>query len=104
MDPAAQLQQLYAAGFDLQTFERFPKAVGVAKGNCIVLMTAAVDGLIMIGQPGWRMGEAIGVLTQAGCHKVFQNKGELLEATPERVEELRRFEAEVKKILGRSRA
>jgi hypothetical protein len=97
--PARQLQALYAAGFDLQTFDRYPKAVGVAKGNCIVLMTAATDGLIMLGAPGWRMGEVLGVLTEVSGRKVFQAKAELLEATAERVEELHNFTAEVRSIL-----
>ena len=37
-DPAEQLQRLYLAGFELQTFDRFPKCVGVVRDNCIALL------------------------------------------------------------------
>lgn len=61
-DPAEQLQSIYLAGFELQTFDRFPKCVGVVRDHCIALVVPSVDGLQMLGTPGWRMGEAIGVL------------------------------------------
>jgi hypothetical protein len=32
-DPAEQLQQIYLAGFEIETFERFPKCVGVVRDN-----------------------------------------------------------------------
>ena len=34
-DPAEQLQRIYLAGFELQTFDRFPKCVGVVRDGCI---------------------------------------------------------------------
>jgi hypothetical protein len=63
-DPAEQLQRIYLAGFELQTFDRFPKCVGVVRGSCIALVVPSVGGLQMLGTPGWRIGEAIGVLTR----------------------------------------
>jgi hypothetical protein len=30
-DSAEQLQRLYLAGFELQTFERYPKCIGVVR-------------------------------------------------------------------------
>src|ERR1700694_5426539 len=81
-DPAEQLQRLYLAGFDLQTFDRFPKCVGVVRDGCIALLAPSTGGLPMLGTPGWRLGEAIGVLVEAGGHQVFQAKQETLEATP----------------------
>ena len=62
MDPAQQLQNMYLAGFEFQTFDRFPKCIGVARGECIALLVPGVGGLQVLGTPGWRMGEAIGVL------------------------------------------
>ena len=59
MDSAEQLQRIYLAGFELQTFDRFPKAVGVVRGECIALLEATPGGLTMIGTPGWRMGEVM---------------------------------------------
>ncbi len=100
MDPAEQLQRIYLAGFELQTFDLFPKAIGVTKGNCVALLTATPNGLTTIGTPGWRMGEVLGVLTEVAGRKVFQFKSQVVEATPERLEELRRFEEDIRQLLA----
>ncbi|MGH9537738.1 MAG: hypothetical protein ACRD3H_07430 [Terriglobales bacterium] len=99
-DPAEQLQLLYLAGFDLQTFDRFPKCVGVVRDDCIALLVPSPDGLQMLGTPGWRMGEAIGVLVEVGGRQVFQAKQEIVEATPERLETLRSFRAQLTAVLN----
>ena len=99
-DPAQQLQRIYLAGFQLETFERFPKAIGVVRDNVIALLEATPEGLRMIGTPGWRMGEAMGVLIQMGGRQVFQNKAEIVEATPERLETMRRVREELEGLLA----
>src|SRR5215813_3747700 len=101
MDTAEQLQRIYMAGFELQTFDRYPKCIGVIRDNCIALLVPAGDGLQILGTPGWRMGEAIGVLTEKGGRQVFQSKNELVDATPERLEALRKFRTDLDKFLGR---
>jgi hypothetical protein len=98
-DSAEQLQRLYLAGFELQTFERYPKCIGVMRDNCVALLVPGVDGLQVLGTPGWRMGEVMGVLTEKEGRKVFQAKAELVEATPERLEVLRRFRDELGELL-----
>jgi hypothetical protein len=98
-DPAEQLQRLYLAGFDLQTFDRFPKCVGVVRDGCIALLVPSTDGLQMLGAPGWCLGEAIGVLVEAGGRQVFQAKQEILEATPERLKILDHFRADLRRVL-----
>jgi hypothetical protein len=100
MDLSEQLQRIYLAGFELQTFDRFPKAIGVVKGNCIALVTATPAGLTTIGTPGWKMGEVLGVLTEVAGRKVFQAKSEAIEATPERLDELARFREELGRLLS----
>jgi hypothetical protein len=99
-DPAQQLQRIYLAGFELQTFDRFPKCVGVVRDGCIALLVPSIDGLQMLGTPGWRLGEAIGVLVEAGGRKFFQAKQETLDATPERLETLSRFRADLRELLS----
>jgi hypothetical protein len=101
MDPAEQLQRIYLAGFELQTFDRFPKCVGVVRDNCIAMLVPGVDGFQILGTPGWRMGEAIGVLVEKNGRQLFQNKQEILEATPERLDMLRRFKEDLKALLDR---
>ncbi len=99
-DPAEQLQQLYVAGFDLKVFDRFPKCVGLVRDSCIALLVPSPDGLQMLGTPGWLMGEAMGVLVEIGDRRVFQAKQEIVEATPERLEALRKFREDLKELLG----
>ena len=98
-DSAEQLQRLYLAGFELQTFERYPKCIGVIRENCVALLVPGVDGLQILGTPGWRMGEVMGVLTEREGRKVFQAKTEIVGATPERIEALRKFGEELKELL-----
>jgi hypothetical protein len=90
-DSAEQLQRIYLAGFELQTFERYPKCIGVMRDNCVALLVPGVDGLQILGTPGWRMGEVMGVLTEREGRRVFQSKGEVVEATPERLALLQKF-------------
>jgi hypothetical protein len=98
-DSAEQLQRLYLAGFELQTFDRYPKCIGVMRENCVALLVPGVDGLQILGTPGWRMGEVMGVLTEMEGRKVFQAKSEVVEATAERLLELQTFHDELKKVL-----
>src|ERR1700681_1382201 len=98
-DPAEQLQKIYLAGFELQTFDRFPKCVGVVRDECIALIVPSVGGLQMLGTAGWRLGEAIGVLTQREGRPVFQAKQEIVDPTPDRQETLRRFQDDLRALL-----
>ena len=98
-DPAEQLQKIYVAGFELKVFDRFPKCVGVVRDECIALLVPGTDGLQMLGTPGWQMGEAIGVLVETDGRLVFQAKQEMVEATAERLEALRRFREDLQQLL-----
>jgi hypothetical protein len=101
-DSAEQLQRLYLAGFELQTFERYPKCVGVLRDDCVALLVPGVDGLQILGTPGWRMGEVMGVLTEREGRRVFQAKSEIVEATAERLAILQRFRDDVAELLGKA--
>jgi len=98
-DSAEQLQKIYVAGFELKVFDRFPKCVGVVRDQCIALLVPGTDGMQILGTPGWEMGDAIGVLVEAGGRLVFQAKQEVVEATPERLEALRRFREDLRQLL-----
>ena len=99
-DPAIQLQRLYLAGFQLEQFERYPKAVGVIRDNIVVLLAPTPTGLSMIGAPGWRMGELMGVLVERNGRQGFQYKDQFIEATPERLDALRRFREDLERELA----
>jgi hypothetical protein len=98
-DSAEQLQRLYLAGFELQTFERYPKCVGVVRESCVALLVPGTDGLQVLGAPGWRMGDVMGVLTEKNGRRVFQAKSEIVEATSERLEMLQKFRDDIAEIL-----
>ena len=99
MDSAEQLQRIYLAGFELQTFDRYPQAIGVIRDGCIALLRSTPSGLQIIGSPGWRMGEVLGVLVEKDGREVFQAKSEILEATPERLAALEKFKADLEQLL-----
>ena len=98
-DSSEQLQRLYMAGFELQTFERYPNSVGVLRDGCIALLRAAPNGLEIIGTAGWRMGEVLGVLVERDGRQVFRAKSETLEATPDRLAALRSFRRDLEQLL-----
>ncbi|HZD96022.1 MAG TPA: hypothetical protein VE133_17300 [Candidatus Sulfotelmatobacter sp.] len=98
-DPSEQLQRLYLAGFELETFDRFPKTIGVLREGCIAFLVPGPDGLQILGNVGWRMGESLGPLVEREGRKVFLHKQEVLEATPERIATLDSFRADLKRIL-----
>jgi hypothetical protein len=100
-DSAEQLQRLYLAGFELQTFERYPKCIGVVRDGCVALLVPGVDGLQILGTPGWRMGEVMGVLTEREGRQVFQAKSEIVEATPEKLAILQKFRNDIGAVLVR---
>src|ERR1022692_2644626 len=103
-DSAEQLQRLYLAGFELQMFERYPKGVGEGRESCVALLVPGVDGLQVLGTPGWRMGEVLGVLTGKDGRQVFQAKSEIVEATPERLAILQKFRDDVAAVLRKADA
>jgi hypothetical protein len=98
-DPAEQLQRLYLAGFDLERFDRYPKCVGVVRDHCIALLVPDPNGLQVLGTPGWKMGEVMGVLVEKEGRQVFQSKEELVEATPERLDEYEKFRRDLTSLL-----
>lgn len=99
MDPSQQLARLYQVGFDIQSLERFPRALGVVRDNCIALLEATPDGLKLVTTPGWRMGESIGVLVEQSGRQVFQHKSEIVEASPDKLAQLQKFKEDLNTVL-----
>src|SRR5437763_65924 len=98
-DPTEQLARIYAAGFDVQTFARFPRAVGVIRDGVIALFEPLPAGLRMIGTPGWHMGEVMGVLVEENGRRVFRYKDQVVEATAARLQSLAKFSHDVELLL-----
>lgn len=98
-DPAEQLQRIYLAGFELHVFDRYPNSVGVERDGCIALLRSTPAGLQLIGSPGWRMGEVLGVLVEQEGKQVFQAKSEIVDATPEKLDALRKFKTDLEQLM-----
>jgi len=98
-DPAEQLARIYQAGFDITQLERYPGVAAVVRDDVIALLRPTPAGLEMIGTPGWKIGESIGVLVDKGGSKVFQSKSTLFEATPERLSLLEAFRKDLTQLL-----
>ncbi len=93
------MERLAAAGFAFEAFPRYPQLVGAVRDGCVALLEPTSDGLRLLGAPGWRLGEAIGVLVEKQGRLIFQAKSETLEATPERLETLHRVRADLERAL-----
>jgi hypothetical protein len=52
-----------------------------------------------VGQPGWRLGQNLGVLVEQGGRRVFQHKAQVVEATPDRMKQLADFKSELDGLL-----
>jgi hypothetical protein len=98
-DPAEQLARIYQAGFDITQLERYPGAAAIVRGDVIVLLRPTPSGLEMVGAPGWKIGESIGVLIEKNGRKYFQSKSELVELTPERSGLLEEFRKDLAELL-----
>jgi hypothetical protein len=98
-DPAEQLARIYQAGFDITQLERYPGVAAVVRADVIVLLRPTPAGLEMVGTPGWKIGESIGVLVERGGTKIFQSKSTLVEATPERLSMLEAFRKDLVELL-----
>jgi hypothetical protein len=66
----------------------------------MAMLQPSAQGFVVLGAPGWKMGDSIGVLTTKDGRKVFQNKTEIVEATPERVSAVEEFRAELELLLA----
>jgi len=98
--PAEQLQRLYLEGFEIENFERYPNWVGVIRDGIVALFAVTPQGLQMLGTPGLRMGEVIGVLVERGGRLVFQFKSQEVVATLEHLAALKRFREDVERLLA----
>jgi hypothetical protein len=96
-DSAEQLQRIYLAGFELQTFERYPKCIAVVRDGCVALL---VPGWTVCKSctPGWRMGEVMWRAYGKGRAQSLQAKTETVEATP-RLGLLLRFRQDLAKVM-----
>jgi hypothetical protein len=96
----AILERLRSGGFDLVAFPMYANYVGVRKGNCAALLAPEnASGLRFFGEPCYLIGGNLTVrlFRRGTLHFVWKKQS--LEATADRVAELRQFAGEVSALL-----
>ena len=94
------LQRLVAKEFVLVAFPLYANAVGVRKGSCAALLDPIANGGFRVfGEPCVLLEGNLTVRITEKGKSWFVWKKQRLEATPERLSELRNFVAELKLLI-----
>ncbi len=97
---ARRLKTLLEQGFEFGTYPLFEGHIAVKKYGCAALLKpVSNDRLEISAQPGYLVEGNIAVKIQQGGEEWFVWKSHRLPATPERQQQLRRFEEELRRIL-----
>jgi hypothetical protein len=103
-DPAMQLARLAEAGFEIQTSERFPRSIIVSRRGAVALLELGPSGLRALGAPGWQAppgaGVPVAVLVEEQGRPVFRAKQDIIDATSERLQELKTFREKLERLLA----
>lgn len=87
----AVLERLSDAGFTLAAFPMYAQHVGVRKGNCAALLAPSGAGMKLYGEVCWLVNGNLSVRVRRNGGEWFVWKRQQVEATPERIKELREF-------------
>ena len=95
------LEKIAAREFAIVAFPMYASAVGVKKGNCAALLAPAPHGgMQILGEACFLVNGKLSVRIRQDGADWFVWKDQKLEATPERLKELRRFRAELADLLA----
>jgi hypothetical protein len=97
---AAWLERLHKSGFEIVAFPMYASYVGLRKGSCVALVEPAAEGgFKLLGQPTILIGGNISVRVKKDGRDWFVWKQERLEATPQRLAELKAFAEELERQI-----
>jgi hypothetical protein len=97
---AGVLEILQQKGFQLGAFPLYANYIVARKGNCAALLAPVLaNGFTVYGSPTWMLGENLGVRVKRNDGEWFVFKKEQVPATPERIEELEDFSADLADAL-----
>lgn len=97
----AILEKVVALGFTPVAFPLYASAIGVRRGSFAALLVPADDTTLKImGEPCYVMGLNLAVRTRREGRQVFVWKDKTIEVTPELLEELARFSADLAVLLA----
>jgi hypothetical protein len=96
----AILEQLISRGYAPVAFPMYGNAIGVRRGSFAALLVPDGEAALkMMGEPGYVIGSNLAVRARHEGRAVFVWKKKTIEATPELLEELARFSAELAALL-----
>jgi hypothetical protein len=97
----AILERLVAQGFTPVAFPLYASAIGVRRGLFAALLMPAGDGALKVmGEPCYVVGSNLAVRTRRKGREVFVWKDKTIEVTPELLEELARFSADLAVLMA----
>lgn len=94
------VERLFGAGFRPIAIPPYEKALCVHRGECAALLAPVENGgLKLLAAPTFLVNGNLGVRVKKGNGEVFVFKKDFLEATAERLKELKAFREELVGIL-----
>ena len=97
----AILERLVTHGFRPVAFPLYASAIGVRSGSFAALLVPAGEAALkMMGEPCYVIGSNLAVRAHREGRAVFVWKDKSVDATPELLEELERFSAQLAHLLG----
>jgi hypothetical protein len=98
----AIIERLVAHGYAPVAFPMYGNTIGVRRGLFAALLVPDGEAALkMIGEPCYVIGSNLAVRTRREGRTVFVWKERTVETTPELLEELERFSAELTRVFER---
>lgn len=99
----AVLERLRDSGYTLVAFPMYAQHVGVRRGDCAALLAPAGERMKIYGEACWLVNGNMSVRVRrpesSGAREWFVWKKQQVEATGERLAELKSFRAELERAL-----
>ena len=96
----AVLERLAGAGYEIVAFPMYASAVGVRRGECAALLERVEGGMRLLGEACWVIEGNLSVRVRRDGREWFVWKKKQVEATEERVAEVKQFQEDVKRMLA----
>jgi len=96
----AVLERLAKAGYEIVAFPMYASAVGVHRGECAALLERVEGGMQLLGESCWLIEGNLSVRVRREGRTWFVWKKKQVEATEERVAEVKQFQEDVKRMLA----
>jgi hypothetical protein len=98
-DQMERFAKLLQSGFRPVTLDRYERLLGIERDGFIVLLDLSEGNVRAFSQPGYRIGDGIGMLVERDGGQAFVCHEQSVPATAEMLETYRRFRSEVESAL-----